>query len=160
LAEAGSGQLPVHEALLADLCGSGAFVRQGDRVRRSEFRPALPPHLQTAGARIRTALAEKPFDPPSRKQLAPDAVAQQALRFLLQTGLAVELGPEVVLSAAAYQGAVDLIRDHLRRHGQATVSELKPVLGVSRRIMVPLLERLDRDGVTVRQGDVRVLRNA
>ena len=39
------------------------------------------------------------------------------------------------------------------------MSELKPVLGVSRRIMVPLLERLDRDGVTARKGDVRVLRS-
>ena len=46
----------------------------------------------------------------------------------------------------------------MRGKAGATVSELKPVLGVSRRIMVPLLERLDRDGVTMRKGDVRILR--
>jgi selenocysteine-specific elongation factor len=63
-----------------------------------------------------------------------------------------------VLSSDGYGRAVEAIRSYLREKGSATVSELKPVLGVSRRIMVPLLERLDRDGVTVRKGDVRVLR--
>jgi len=32
------------------------------------------------------------------------------------------------------------------------------MLGNSRRVAIPLLERLDRDGVTVRQGDKRALR--
>jgi DNA-binding MarR family transcriptional regulator len=51
-----------------------------------------------------------------------------------------------------------LIRQFIREHGPATVSELRQTLGSSRRIMVPLLERLDRDGVTLRQDDKRALR--
>jgi selenocysteine-specific elongation factor len=38
------------------------------------------------------------------------------------------------------------------------VSALRQALGTNRRVMVPLLERLDRDGVTLRRGDQRVLR--
>jgi hypothetical protein len=38
------------------------------------------------------------------------------------------------------------------------VSELRQVLNTSRRVMVPFLEKLDRDGITVRRGDKRVLR--
>jgi selenocysteine-specific elongation factor len=37
------------------------------------------------------------------------------------------------------------------------VSQLRQALGSSRRVMVPLLERLDRDGVTRRTGDKRML---
>jgi len=37
------------------------------------------------------------------------------------------------------------------------VSDLRQRLQSSRRIMVPLLERLDRDGVTRRVGDKRTL---
>jgi selenocysteine-specific elongation factor len=147
----------VFDALVSEL-GRGGFVRAGALIRASTHRPALPPRLQAAGARIRSALAAKPFDPPARRELAPDAVGQQALRFLVDTGEAVEIGEDAVLSAEGYSRAVDRIRTHLRQKGSATVSELKPVLGVSRRIMVPLLERLDRDGVTQRKGDVRVLR--
>jgi selenocysteine-specific elongation factor len=147
----------VFDALVAEL-GRGGFVRAGALIRRSTHRPALPPRLQAAGARIRAALAAKPFDPPARKELAPDPVSQQALRFLVETGEAVEIGDDAVLSAEGYSRAVEQIRAYLRQKGSATVSELKPVLGVSRRIMVPLVERLDRDGITQRKGDVRVLR--
>jgi selenocysteine-specific elongation factor len=147
----------VFDALVAELA-RGAFVRTGAIIRRNTHRPALPPRLQAAGSRIRAALAAKPFDPPSRKELAPDAVGQQALRFLVETGEAVEIGDEAVLSSEGYGKAVEAIRSYLKGKTSATVSELKPVLGVSRRIMVPLLERLDRDGVTMRRGDVRVLR--
>jgi selenocysteine-specific elongation factor len=152
-----AGEASVFDALVAELGRSG-FVRAGALIRRSTHRPALPPRLQAAGSRIRAALAAKPFDPPSRKELAPDPVGQQALRFLVETGEAVEVGDDAVLSAEGYSKAVEAIRGYLRGKGSATVSELKPVLGVSRRIMVPLLERLDRDGVTLRRGDVRVLK--
>jgi selenocysteine-specific elongation factor len=148
----------VFDALVAEMT-RGAFVRAGALIRRATHRPALPPRLQAAGARIRAALAAKPFDPPSRKDLAPDQVGRQALRFLVETGEAVEIGDDAVLSSEGYARAVEAIRGHLRAKGSATVSDLKPVLGVSRRIMVPLLERLDRDGVTVRKGDLRVLRS-
>jgi len=46
----------------------------------------------------------------------------------------------------------------LRKHGQATASELRMVIDSTRRILIPLLEKMDRDGVTVRRGNVRVLR--
>jgi len=46
----------------------------------------------------------------------------------------------------------------LREHGSATASELRQALGTSRRIVIPLLERLDKDGVTSRAGDKRFLK--
>jgi len=33
-------------------------------------------------------------------------------------------------------------------------------LGINRRVIIPLLEKLDRDRVTMRQGDLRVLRKS
>jgi selenocysteine-specific elongation factor len=146
----------VFEGLVAELCRSG-FAQAGVAIRRQAHQPALPPYLQAAGARLRTALSAKPLDPPSRKELAPDPLSLQALRFLLDTGEAVEISPEVVLSAEAWQRAVSVIKEQLRARGAATVSDLRQALGSSRRVMVPLLERLDREGVTRRQGDLRVL---
>jgi len=49
------------------------------------------------------------------------------------------------------------ITEFISKHGRATVSELRQALESSRRIMVPLLERLDRDGITRRVGDKRML---
>ena len=51
-----------------------------------------------------------------------------------------------------------IVKQYLRKHTQATASDLRKAMNVSRRILIPVLEKLDRDGLTARRGDVRVLR--
>jgi len=149
--------VPTHvmDALIADLADT---EKNGEFVRRKEHRAALPPHLQQMAEDIRNALAAKLFDPPSRKELSRAANAQQVLRFLIQAGEIVEVGADVVLSCHAFQQMREALVPFIRKNGPATVSELRMAIGSSRRIMVPFLERLDRDGVTRRVGDKRELR--
>jgi selenocysteine-specific elongation factor len=146
------------ELVLAEL-GKVGFVQAGTAIRHSGHRPALPPALQAAGTRLRAALAAKPLEPPGKKELLADPQAHQALRFLLDTGEAVEVGPDVVLLTEHFHRARELVCDCLRQRGPATASELRQFIGTNRRVVIPLLERLDRDGITVRQGDQRVLRS-
>ena len=80
------------------------------------------------------------------------------MRFLLQTGEAIELGDGVVLTSDDFDRATERVKEFLRQHGPATASELRQALGTSRRIVIPLLERLDKDGVTRREADRRSLR--
>lgn len=143
------------DLLLRDLARAG-FVQSGAFIRKATHQLALPPHLQPACARVRVALSAKPFDPPSRKELAPDALAQQALRFLIQSGEAIALAEDVVLLSEHFKRAAEQVRIFLKDRS-ATASELRQALGTSRRVLIPFLEQLDRDGVTRRQGDKRVL---
>ena len=145
------------EFLVTDLCRN-EFVKVGNTIRRVIHRQALPPSLLAAAAKLRTTLAAKPFDPPSLKQLAPDSASQQALRFLIDTGEVVAINAEVVLASDSLKHMTNLISQYIRNNGAATVSQLRQELGCSRRVIVPLLEQLDRDGVTVRNGDTRRLR--
>jgi selenocysteine-specific elongation factor len=153
-------ELPVaafFDVLLGELVRSG-FVQSGAGIRHGTHRPALPPALQAAGNRIRAALTAKPFEPPSRKELAPDPVAEKALRFLIETGEAVDLAEDSVMLAEAFARATQVIKQHLVQRKAASAGELRQLLGTNRRIIIPLLERLDRDGITRRQGDQRVLK--
>ena len=70
----------------------------------------------------------------------------------------MDLGEEVVLLSDSFARATEAVKKFLREHGQATAGELRQALGTNRRIVIPLLERLDRDGVTRREGDKRSLR--
>ena len=148
---------PLFDALIGHLCEAG-FERAGVTIRRRGHRPSLPPLLQRAGAEIRTALAARPFDPPARKELIRAPQAREALRFLCETGEAVSLNEEVILSAAGYAQMKTRITQTLRLRGPATTSELRQALGTTRRVVVPLLEHFDRAGLTIRQGDRRALR--
>ena len=154
------GLLPAREmleVLVTDLCRAG-FVKTGTAVRHTSHRLALPPKLQAAGAKLRAALAAKPFEPPAKKELAPDVLAQQALRFLIDTGEAIEVSAELVMEAGSYGRARAGIVKFLRQRGEATASDLRQHLETNRRVIIPLLEKLDRDGVTRRKGDARILR--
>jgi selenocysteine-specific elongation factor len=146
----------VFDVLASELCRSG-FVRTREIIARATHRPTLPPHLQAAAAKIRAALAAKKFDPPSRSEIAPDPTAQQTLRFLRDCGELVELSAEIVLATEQFVEMREAVVVFLRKNNSAGASELRQLLGTSRRVIIPFLERLDRDGVTRRSGDKRVL---
>jgi selenocysteine-specific elongation factor len=147
----------VFDALLADLCGA-EFVQTATTIHHVSHRPALPPKLQAAGAKLRAALGAKPFEPPAKKDLAPDPLAQQALRFLVETGEAIEVGPELTMLTEHFVKAREAIRKFIHERGTASASDLRQLLNTNRRVIIPLLERLDKDAVTQRRGDVRVLK--
>jgi len=147
----------IFDALVADLTRRG-FQQTGASIRQSLHRPALPPRLQQAGQKLRAALNEKPLEPPSRKELTGDIAAQQALRFLIESGEAIEVSAELVVSAEGFGRAKDTVQAFLHTHTSATVSELRAALGTNRRVIVPLLEHFDRLGITQRLGDKRTLR--
>jgi selenocysteine-specific elongation factor len=152
-------QLPlpeVFDALIPELCRNG-FVRSGETIQRATHRPTLPDSLHSACARTRATLAAKPFDPPSGKELAPDAISQQALRFLCDTGEVVKVNDDVFLGSEEFAKMRDKVIKFIRAKGSASVSDLRQTLGSSRRVIVPFLERLDRDGVTRRLADKRTL---
>jgi selenocysteine-specific elongation factor len=145
------------DELIKDLCGT-EFVHVCAVIRRANYQPALPVGLQETGTKLREAMSRKPFDPPSRKELSADPTWQQALRFLLETGEAVEINADVVMFLESEKQATELICRFILDHGPATVSDLRQAIGSSRRVVIPLLERLDRAGITERVGDRRSLR--
>ena len=117
----------------------------------------MPAELQPLERKIREALSEKPFDPPSRREIESDSHARQVVRFLIESRDAIEISPDVMLLRKNFEGMKARIADFISKSGPATVSELRQEVGSSRRIMVPLLEKLDRQGFTRRIGDKRTL---
>ena len=148
----------VFDAVIVDL-GRDGYTKTGNLIKRSEHRAALPQDLTEAAKKIRRLVSEKPFDPPARKQIAPDSASRQALKFLIEQREVVEVDTDLVLSGEAFAKMKAAVADFISRNGPATVSELRQKLQTSRRTIVPLLEKLDRERVTRRIGDRRSLGN-
>lgn len=147
----------VFEALIADLC-SHDFIRKESVITRRSHRPALPANLQPVAAKIHEALCKKPFDPPPRRELEWDPEAQRVLRFLIESGEVIEISSDVVLLRENFERMKNAVANFISKKGPATVSQLRQELESSRRIVVPFLERLDRESFTRRMGDKRSLR--
>jgi selenocysteine-specific elongation factor len=141
---------------MADIC-SHDFIRKESTITRRSHQPALPAKLEPIAAKIHEALCKKPFDPPPRRELAPDLETQRALRFLIESGTVIDISSDVVLLRENFERMKSAVADFISKNGPATVSELRQRLESSRRIMVPFLERLDREGFTGRMGDKRTV---
>ena len=144
------------EVLVDALCAS-AYRKIGSAVRHADHRPTLPPELRAAGDRILKDLRKQPLEPPNPKELAPTPNDQQALRFLMETGEVMDLGEKCALLSDAFETAKDSVVAFIKANDKATVSELRQAIGTTRRILMPILDRLDKQGVTVRSGDFRML---
>jgi selenocysteine-specific elongation factor len=111
-------------------------------VGRSEDAEALERELASAGVR-----ATKVED-------------ADLARFLEASGKLVRLGNGYVIGADAYEVAKDVLLREARETGEIGLARFRDLVGTGRRDAQLLLERFDRDGLTRRVGDSRVLRRA
>ena len=146
----------VHEPFLDSLAVVG-FQRHAGGIRATDFRPAVAPEIAAAREKVRKSLTVDPFNPPGLSSVAGTDAEKTALRLMIDDGEVFYLSEDIVMTKAAFIGAKARVTAHLRQHQRATVAELRDLLGCARRIMVPLCEKLDRDRITVRQGDLRLL---
>ena len=103
-------------------------------------------------------LRKEPLNPPGRGDLATEPASQRALSFLIRSGTAIELTDKVVVLTESYEEACHRVLAFLRKQGRGTASDLRQHLETSRRVIMPLLERMDAEGMTNRHGDYRTAR--
>ena len=145
------------EFLIDQLCKSG-FTKKDTILSIDSHKASLPNHLTSSGKKIRILLDENPLEPPNPKEIINSENDEAALKFLLQTNEAIQLDEKVILLSKNYNEAVDIIRSYITQNGPATAADLRKALSSTRRVIIPLLEHLDKEGITFRSGDTRVLK--
>ncbi|HWD98301.1 MAG TPA: SelB C-terminal domain-containing protein, partial [Bryobacteraceae bacterium] len=148
---------PVFEHALA---ATSEAVQEGDVVRLRSHRIVLRDDEQQARGTIESAFEQAGLAAPAIAEVLKScpvepARAKSILQMLLKDGRLVRIQPDLVLHASAVAG----LRSQLagRRGQRFSVPEFKEWTGVSRKYAIPLLEYLDREHITVRQGDFRVV---
>jgi selenocysteine-specific elongation factor len=144
------------EVLRAALAGTDLTVLDG-LVRRAGPAAGLPAGIDRAVTELERRLALAPFAAPEAADLAALGLGPRELAAAERAGRLVRLTGSVVLADGALARAARILADV---PAPFTVSDARRALGTTRRVAVPLLERLDADGVTRRAGDgTRCLRH-
>ncbi|MFC8850826.1 MULTISPECIES: selenocysteine-specific translation elongation factor [unclassified Micromonospora] len=111
---------------------------------------ALPEPVARAVARVRADYGDRPFRAPEAHRLAEWGLGPRELGAAVRAGALLRLADTVVL----LPGAVDAAARVLAGLPQPfTLSAAREALDTTRRVAVPLLELLDRRGVTRRLPD-------
>jgi selenocysteine-specific elongation factor len=155
-------QLPTRlfAEVLTLLAADGTVVEAGTAVRLPDHAVRLSPSQEALAGRLQERLRATPLAPPTlpelRAELGPE-LDDELLGALVGLGQVVRVGDDLLFDAATYREMVHTIVDHLRQREALTVAEARDLFGTSRRYVLPLLEQLDRERVTRRRGDERVL---
>ncbi|WP_242393605.1 selenocysteine-specific translation elongation factor [Anaeromyxobacter oryzisoli] len=164
------GRLPpvtdprLFQRLLAQATEKGALVVDGDHVRERGHQAAASGAAGGAlKEKVAQALARGGLTPPWLADL-PAAVGgsaadvQAVLKLLAAEGRAVRVSAELHFDAAAVQALRERLVAFLRERKAITTQEFKDLVGATRKHVIPLAEYFDREKVTLRVGEKRVLR--
>lgn len=149
--------------LLTEMEADGIIKLFEKTLANPEFVGKLADSHQEIVNNIIGTIEEGNFQPPSwaevvKKYRFKDAEAQEYLQYLLRTGKLLKLGEdELYFSAKKYREAKEKVIQFLKDNKEITVAQTRDLLGTSRKYILPLLESLDRERITRRVGDNRVL---
>ena len=144
---------PVYLRALARLSEEGFVVEDGQSIRLPGYEVEFTPRMEQQVAQYLQSLEREPYSPPTDQPLDPELLSA-----LVEQGKVVRVGDSVVFAAAAYQEMTARIVEYLRGNSSITVAEARTLFDTSRKYILPLLERMDQEQITRRNGDERVLR--
>ncbi|HLI39082.1 MAG TPA: selenocysteine-specific translation elongation factor [Streptosporangiaceae bacterium] len=114
--------------------------------------PPLPGPVMTAVRAVLEDLAAAPFRAPEAGRLRELGLDNRAIAAAARVGLLLRVGDQIVLAPGADAEAARLLA---RLPQPFTTAEARQALGTTRRVVIPLLEFLDRARVTERLPDDR-----
>jgi selenocysteine-specific elongation factor len=153
----------IFRAALEELAAQKKIELRGELVKRAGSQISLLPDEVRAKEQIEAAFAAAGLAVPSAKEvLATLSVEARRSERLLQLSLREKVLHRVTPELIFHREALVELRAKLAAYKKAkgeriSVPAFKDLTGVTRKYAIPLLEYLDRERVTRRQGDERVI---
>lgn len=140
------------------LAAEGEVVLEGTTVRLAGFEARLSSEREVAGRKVLEELCAAGGRGRSAAELeAAVQNARELAEYLVREGTAIRVGADRYYARGALEELRDLILRQIRREGPQAPAELRDTTGLTRKYLIPVLEWLDAEGYTVRDGDVRRL---
>ena len=149
------------DPVLGDVVFGFPAVRlQGELISLASHRAELTTQQTETLFRIEQAFREAGFQPPASSEILKNFItdpkkARDLLEALIKGNKLVRIADDMVFHAEV----IAHIRNSLAQHKgrRFSVPEFKSSTNISRKYAIPLLEYLDRQRVTKREGDMRVV---
>jgi len=150
----------VAAAVVEALVSAGRIAVDGSAVRSAEFRPTLSGDDERLAAVLGEVLREAGALGMTEAELSDrlqSPRSRELAEFGVRSGTLIRVGRDRFYDAAALDAVRRTILEMIREMGRASPAEIRDLLGLTRKYLIPILEWLDAGGYTVRDGDSRRL---
>jgi selenocysteine-specific elongation factor len=140
------------------------IARDENFLRLASHRVQLGGQEKTLMDKIKKILGEQPLAPPDLKEVekqagVPRSRLNEVLRLLEREGAVVRVTTDMYFLASSVEQLRQTLRKYLTEKGEMSAASFRDLIGSSRKYTIPLLEFFDRDGLTIRIGDIRRLKS-
>lgn len=156
-------RIELFRAVLEELVRQGRIAVTGDTVQRAKREISLSEQESKAKEQMarefeRAGLAAPTLNDVLSRSAVDATRARKLLQLLILEKTLVKVTEEMVVHATALAKLAALLAGYKRAHGERLpIAAFKDLAGVSRKHAIPLLEYMDRTGLTRRSGDERVI---
>jgi selenocysteine-specific elongation factor len=135
-------------------------VLRGACIARSDHTPANAVEERARLSVLEADLVKGGETPPDVTALTAryGADTLRLLRILAREGRATEVVSDRFYAPSAVRGQFDRLEANLPSATAVSASQVRETLGLSRKYVIPFLEYCDRQGISVRDGDLRTFR--
>ncbi|QYO62799.1 SelB C-terminal domain-containing protein [Leptolyngbya sp. 7M] len=156
----------VMNAVIEHLAVENKLAVEGTTIRLAEHKQQLSPNEQAFADRLITALTKAGVEPPKLDDAIRAALgnieaaeAKKIVHMKLRSGELIKISEEFWFARTPIDALVSAIQNYADRTEDRTidVAKFKEIAGVSRKYAIPLLEFFDRERITIRKGDKRIV---
>jgi selenocysteine-specific elongation factor len=155
--------LKIFRVVVDALAAEHAIAKEENLLRLTSHRVQLGGQEKNLMERIQRILGEQPLAPPDLKELEKQlgisrAKLTEVIRLLERDGSLVRVTTDMYFLNSSIDQLRTALRKFLAEKGEMTAASFRDLIGSTRKYTIPLLEYFDRDGLTIRIGDVRRLK--
>jgi len=121
-------------------------------------KPKISPEQKILISKILKIIKDNPLNPPDEKKLNSQiAGSKEIIDFLIQEGEIIKLDEGILLENKNYDMMKNKLIDFLKINGFISISQVRDLLGISRKYIIPLLNKMDQEKITQRKENNRIL---
>jgi len=121
-------------------------------------KPKISPEQKILISKILKIIKDNPLNPPDEKKLNSQITeSKEIIDFLIQEGEIIKLDEGILLENKNYDMMKNKLIDFLKINGSISISQVRDLLGISRKYIIPLLNKMDQEKITQRKENNRIL---
>jgi selenocysteine-specific elongation factor len=165
------GKLPytlsakVFRAVVDALLSDKIIAKEENLLRTAEHRVQLGSQEKSLMDRIKKMLGEQPMSPPELKEIEKQLEISrnkltEVIRLLERDGSVIRVTADLYYLSSTIDQVRAILKKYLSDKAEISAASFRDLINSSRKYTIPLLEYFDREGVTLRIGDVRRLKSS
>ena len=134
------------------------ITQEGKYIALGTHKPSLSLEQESIVSRILDHFKKHPSNPPTTREIGNIFPGSgDIVRFMCDHNMLVELEEGILIESERYQQIKKEVIEVLDSRGKISIQDTRDLFGFSRKYILPLMKKLDRDRVTIQHGDERIL---